>query len=69
MLFGRLLIFFKTNFLEYHQYHQSVKLCVNSLDPDQARRFVRPDLGPNCLENYQAYDNTCSMLMKRKHSN
>ena len=21
----------------------------NSLDPDQARRFVRPDLGPNCL--------------------
>ena len=21
----------------------------NSLDPDQARRFVGPDLGPNCL--------------------
>ena len=21
----------------------------NSLDPDQVRRFVRPDLGPNCL--------------------
>ena len=21
----------------------------NNLDPDQARHFVRPDLGPNCL--------------------
>ena len=21
----------------------------NGLDPDQARRFVGPDLGPNCL--------------------
>ena len=21
----------------------------NSFDPDQARRFVGPDLGPNCL--------------------
>ena len=23
---------------------------LNSLDPDQARHFVRPDLGPNCLQ-------------------
>ena len=22
----------------------------NSLDPDQAKRFVGPDLGPNCLQ-------------------
>ena len=22
---------------------------ANSLDPDKARRFVRPDLNPNCL--------------------
>ena len=22
----------------------------NRLDPDQARRFVGPDLGPNCLQ-------------------
>ena len=22
----------------------------NSLDPDKARRFVGPDLGPNCLQ-------------------
>ena len=29
----------------------------NSLDPDQARRFVGPDLGPNCLPRLSA-DNT-----------
>ena len=23
------------------------------MDPDQARRFVGPDLGPNCLQSYQ----------------
>ena len=29
----------------------------NSLDPDQARRIVGPDLGPNCLPRLSA-DNT-----------
>ena len=29
---------------------------LNSLDPDQAHRFVRPDLGTNCLENLLAND-------------
>ena len=24
-------------------------MVSNSLDPDQARRFVGPDLGPNCF--------------------
>ena len=28
----------------------------NSLDPDQARRFVEPDLGPNCLPRLSADD-------------
>ena len=28
----------------------------NSLDPDQARRFVGPDLGPNCLPRLSAED-------------
>ena len=28
----------------------------NSLDPDQARHFVRPDLGPNCLQRLLADD-------------
>ena len=26
----------------------------NSLDPDQARRIVGPDLGPNCLPKLSA---------------
>ena len=26
----------------------------NSLDPDQARHFVGPDLGPNCLQRLLA---------------
>ena len=26
----------------------------SSLDPDQARHFVRPDLGPNCLQRLSA---------------
>ena len=30
----------------------------NSLDPDQARHFVGPDLGPNCLQRLSA-DDTC----------
>ena len=26
----------------------------NSLDPDQARHFIGPDLGPNCLHRLSA---------------
>ena len=28
----------------------------NSLDQDQAQRFVEPDLGPNCLQRFSADD-------------
>ena len=28
----------------------------NSLDPNQARNFVEPDLGPNCLQRLSADD-------------
>ena len=31
----------------------------NSLDPDQARRFVGPDLGPNCLQRLSTEDTGC----------
>ena len=30
----------------------------NSLDPVQARHFVRPELGPNSLQNLSAVDNS-----------
>ena len=36
----------------------------NSLDPDQARRFVGPDLGPNCLPRLSA-DDTGRQRVKR----
>ena len=30
----------------------------NGFDPDQAQRFVGPDLGPNCIQKLSA-DDTC----------
>ena len=33
----------------------------NSLDPDQAQHFVKPDLGPNCLQKLSA-DNTSEVF-------
>ena len=44
-----LLIFFKSTFSEKKKFRVS-----NSLDPDQAGRFVRPVLGPNCLQRISA---------------
>ena len=35
--------------LDFFKYHLGVK---NSLDPDQARHFVGPDLGPICLQRF-----------------
>ena len=41
---------------------------INSLkqviDSDQARHFVRPDLGPNCLQRLSAADNICHLQVK-----
>ena len=34
----------------------------NSLDPDQARHFVRPDLFPNCLQKLSADDTLSGSL-------
>ena len=48
------IFFFKINYFEkfFKEYHHS----ANSLDPDQARRFVGPDLGSNCLQKLSADD-------------
>ena len=44
------LIFSKSTFFEkfFQEYHQRLRMS-KSLDPDQTRCIVRPDLGPNCL--------------------
>ena len=36
------------NFLEKFFQVNTIRVS-NSLDPDQANRFIRPDVGPNCL--------------------
>ena len=43
----------------------------NSLDPDQNRHYVSPDLGPNCLQRLSADDtskNTLSVAGKSTDS-
>ena len=36
----------------------------NSLDPDQDRHSVGPDLGPNCLQRLSADDRSCRFVHK-----
>ena len=51
MLGNFLMIFFsKTTFLK-NSFRNTIRVS-NSLDPDQARHYVGPDLGPNC-KDYQ----------------
>ena len=50
--------FFKFNFFESKKIRDTIRVS-NSLDPDQARRFVGPDLGPNCLPKLSA-EHTCT---------
>ena len=38
---------FQNNLAGFHQ-------NVNQLEPHQARNFVGPDLGPNCLQRFSA---------------
>ena len=52
LLFCSLLIFFRSTFSK--NYFRNTISVSNSLDPDQARLFVGPDLGPNCLEKLSA---------------
>ena len=47
LIFCHQLTFFKIKFFEKLIVNTSAS---NSLDPDQTRHFVRPDLGPNCLQ-------------------
>ena len=49
--------FFKIKFLREKFSNSANTIRVsNSLDPDQARRFVGPDLGPNYLQRLSADD-------------
>ena len=49
--------FFKINF--FKKYFRNIIIVSNSLDPDQARHSVGPDLGSNCLQRLSADDKIC----------
>ena len=48
--------------LDFFQYH--FIWVSNSLDPDQARHFVGPDLGPKCLQRLSV-DNKVAPIEER----
>ena len=50
----RLTNFYKINFCKI-SFRNTIRVS-NGLDPDQDRRSVGPDLGPNCLQNLSADD-------------
>ena len=52
--FCGLLIFSKSSFSK-DSFRITMRVA-NSLDPDQARHSVGPDLGPNCLQKLSADD-------------
>ena len=54
MIFCRLLTFSKSTVSKNTLW--KTKRVSNKLDPDQARHFVGPDLGPNCLQRSAADD-------------
>ena len=47
--------FFKLTFSKKKSFRNIIGVS-NCLDPDQAGHFVRPDLGPNCLQSLSADD-------------
>ena len=48
--------YFSTLFFSKYSFRNNIRVS-NSLDPDQARQSVRPDLDPNCLQFYQQTTN------------
>ena len=58
-------IFKSKTFLK--KYFRNTITVSNSLDPDQDRRSVGPDLGPNCLQKLSA-DNTSRQRVKSTNS-
>ena len=62
MFFLSSAVFLKITFFQklFQEYHQRLS---NSLDPDQARRSLGPDLVPNCLQKLSTED-TCRQRAK-----
>ena len=58
----RLLTFSTTTKHQTQEHYKSVKTLANSLDPDQDRQSVGPDLEPNYLQMFSANDKLKSLL-------
>ena len=56
--------FFKINFFKKNLSGIPGPSVLNSLIPDEAKSFVGPDLGPNCLQRLSA-DNTSRQRVNR----
>ena len=57
MFFCGLLIFFQNHVFQKKKKKKKITNTIivsHCLDPDKARYFVRPDLGPNCLQRLSA---------------
>ena len=65
MLFCRLWIFCLINFLK-KSFRNTIRVS-NNLDTDQARHFVGPDLGPNCLK--KGYQQTTKVATRGERVN
>ena len=50
--------FFKIKLFRINSFRNTIRVS-NSLDPDQARHFVGPDLGPNCLQRLSTDNKSC----------
>ena len=48
-------IFFQSHLFIKNSFRNTIRVS-SSLNPDQARYFVKPDLGPNCLQRLSADD-------------
>ena len=48
-------------------YFRNTIRVPNSLDPDQARRFVGPDLGPNCLQRQSTVGTSRQRVEEKVH--
>ena len=47
--------FFQNKLCQKNSFRNTIRVS-SSLNPDQVRRFVGPDLGPNCLQRLSADD-------------
>ena len=61
MIFCRLLIFFLKSSFPKTSFKNTIKVS-NTLDPDLARHFVKPNLGPNFLEGLSADDKIAHII-------